>query len=169
VITRTRSPTLNCGFATVSSLPLRYGSNRASITTASQHCISQNVLLAEQPPFLLRPLPTFWAESPFAQKVGDLGTIRARPPLPVTGDFPIAGGLAKLAAGKRFAHPGWGRDIYLATPIAASRSTSCASFLTRATVSMLTVTTCFTNRAMYCGSSARFGSLVMPLRASVLI
>jgi len=46
--------------------------------------------------------------------------------------------------------------------------TSRPSSRTRRTVSILTVTTRQTSRTMYCGSSARLGSLTMPLRLSSL-
>jgi hypothetical protein len=55
------------------------------------------------------------------------------------------------------------------TATGSGSATSAASAATSATVCMLTVTTCPTRRTMYCGSSARLGSLVMPLRLSSLI
>ncbi len=50
-----------------------------------------------------------------------------------------------------------------------STSVTCASASTRRTVSTLTVTTWPMRRTMYCGSSGRLGSLVMPLRLLVLM
>ena len=53
------------------------------------------------------------------------------------------------------------------------RHTECAYYCnagnpaTISTVSKLTVITCPSNRTINCGSSARFGSLTMPLRLSV--
>ncbi len=54
------------------------------------------------------------------------------------------------------------------------RHTECAYYCnagkpaTMSTESKLTEITCPSNRTIYCGSSARFGSLTMPLRLSVL-
>ncbi|MGB8347280.1 MAG: hypothetical protein WCD86_20510, partial [Ktedonobacteraceae bacterium] len=85
--------------------------------------------------------------------------------------WPIPGPLGRDKSGPyapAIALPGAYSGGFCACSSRKLNNTSPASSSTSFTVSMLTVTTLPTNRAMYGSSSRRLGSLVMPLRLSVL-